>query len=220
MADVVIFGAGDFARVAQVYLANDSEHRVVAFTAHESQIRTPRLAGLDVVPFERLVQSYPPHQCAMLVAIGFRRVNQARAEIYEQCEALGYDLITYVHSRVPVWSEVAIGKNCFIMEDNVLQPFVRVGNDVIIWSGSHIGHDSTIGDHCFIAPRAAISGNVHIGAYAFVGINATIRDGVTIGERCVIGAGALILHDTQPNEVYRGQAAEPTPLSSAKLRGF
>jgi sugar O-acyltransferase (sialic acid O-acetyltransferase NeuD family) len=220
MADVVIFGAGDFARVAHVYLERDSEHRVVAFTAHEQHVTAPKLAGLDVVPFERLSASHPPSQCAMFVAIGFRGVNKARAEVYEQCEARGYELISYVNSRAISWGDVAIGKNCFILENNVLQPFVRIGNDVVLWSGNHIGHDSTIGDHCFIASHAVISGNVHVGAFTFIGVNATLRDGITIGERCVIGAGALILRDTKANEVYMGKATEVARLSSGQLRGF
>jgi sugar O-acyltransferase (sialic acid O-acetyltransferase NeuD family) len=220
MADVVIFGAGDFARVAHVYLERDSAHRVVAFTAHGDRIATPRLSGLEVVPFERLPESYPPSQCAMFVAIGFKGVNRARAEVYGQCESQGYELISYVNSRAMTWGDVAIGKNCFIFEANVIQPFVRIGNDVVIWSGNHIGHDSTIGDHCFIASHAVISGNVRIGPYCFIGVNATLRDGITIGERCVIGAGALILRDTKANEVYIGKATEVARLSSGQLRGF
>jgi sugar O-acyltransferase (sialic acid O-acetyltransferase NeuD family) len=219
MADVVIFGAGDFARVAQFYLARDSEHRVVAFTAHERRITAPRLDGLDVVPFERLAESYPPRQCAMFVALGYRGVNQARASIYEECERRGYELISYVNSRAVCWADEPIGKNCFILEGNIVQPFVRLGNDVILWGGSRIGHHTTIGDHCFIS-SAVIAGNVHVWAYTFVGVNATVRDGITIGERCVIGAGALILRNTKPDEVYMGSATKPARLSSAQLREF
>ena len=78
----------------------------------------------------------------------------------------------------------------------MIQPNVRIGNNVILWSGNHIGHDSTIGDHVFIASHAVISGNVTIGESSFVGVNATFRDGITVAPRCVIGAGALIMKDT------------------------
>jgi sugar O-acyltransferase (sialic acid O-acetyltransferase NeuD family) len=217
---VVIFGTGDFARVAAVYLREDSAYDVVAFTANAERIHDRTLLGIDVVPFETLEQTHPPCEFAMYVAIGFKRVNKARAEIYDICRQKGYELITYVNSKAVVWGEIAIGDNCFIFENNVIQPFVNVGNDVVIWSGNHIGHDSSIGDHCFIASHAVISGNVKIGSRCFVGVNSTFRDGVIVGPDCVIGAGAIILKDTNPGEVY---AAEATPLfhrASHELKSF
>jgi acetyltransferase-like isoleucine patch superfamily enzyme len=72
----------------------------------------------------------------------------------------------------------------------------------VLWSGNHIGHDTTIGNHCFIASHAVISGGVTIGDYCFVGVNATFRDGVTVAPRCVIGADALIMKDTEEGGVY------------------
>ena len=60
---------------------------------------------------------------------------------------------------------------------------VALGDDVVLWSGAHVAHDSRIGDHCFIAPRAAIAGNVRRWQQSFIGVNATIRDGVTIAPR-------------------------------------
>ena len=58
-----------------------------------------------------------------------------------------------------------------------------------------------------------------IGRNSFVGVNATIRDGVTIGPECVIGAGAVILHDTEP-KACTGTAATLAPCTSDELRGF
>jgi acetyltransferase-like isoleucine patch superfamily enzyme len=113
-----------------------------------------------------------------------------------------------------------VGDNCFIFEDNVIQPFVRIGNDVVIWSGNHIGHHSLIEDHCFIASHAVISGRVTIGRNSFVGVNATFRDGVTVAPQCVIGAGALILRDTSAREVHKGQPSTLARLRSDELRNF
>jgi sugar O-acyltransferase (sialic acid O-acetyltransferase NeuD family) len=207
---VVIFGTGDFARVAEVYLHEDSQFEVVAFTVDERYRQSDRLGELPIVAFEDLAKSHPPSEFSMLVAIGFSRVNKARAEVYERCKDRGYELITYVNSQASHVGELSLGGNCFVFEENVIQPNVRVGNDVILWSGNHVGHDSEIGDHCFIASHAVISGNVKIGPYCFVGVNATIRDGVTIAPECVIGAGALIMRDTEPGAVYSTRGTDPS----------
>ena len=168
---------GDFARVARVYLDADSPHWVVAFTVNERYIEADELDGLPVVPFETLTETHPPDRYAMFVAIGFSGVNRARREVYEQCKEHGYELISYVNSKATYWGELVLGDNCFVFEENVIQPNVRIGNNVILWSGNHIGHDSTIEDHVFIASHAVISGNVTIGESSFVGVNATFRDG-------------------------------------------
>ena len=111
-----------------------------------------------------------------------------------------------------------IGENCFILEDNTIQPFVRIGHNITLWSGNHIGHHSTIEDHCFIASQVVISGGVEIKEACFLGVNATLRDHIVVGERCVVGAGALLLEDAEPEGVYIGQKTERSRVPSTKLR--
>ena len=176
MKRVVIFGTEDFARVAFVYLTQDSVYEVAAFTVDEEYVTEGKILGLDVVPFEGIADTHPPERFAMFVAIGYRRVNKARAEVYNRCKEKGYELISYISSKALHWGEIEVGDNCFIFENNVIQPFVRIGNDVIMWSGNHIGHHSTIHDHCFIASHVVISGGVDIGESCFIGVNATLRE--------------------------------------------
>lgn len=218
MADVVIFGTGDFARLASIYLRDDSAHSVVAFAVDEQFIEEKDIQGIPVVAAERLMETYPPDRFSVLVAIGFSKVNRARAAVYDRVTAEGYGCISYVHSSVQRWPETKIGANCFIFEQNVVQPFVELGNDVILWSGNHIGHHSAIGDHCFIASHVVVSGNCSIGARCFIGVNATLRDGIAIADDCVIGAGAVILGDTEPGSVYGANATEPRSRKSWELR--
>jgi sugar O-acyltransferase (sialic acid O-acetyltransferase NeuD family) len=218
---VVIFGVGDFARVAAHYLMVDSPHQIAAFTVNERFLpASGELRGLPVVAFESLSERYPPDDYAMFVAIGFSRVNQARAEVFGQCQERGYELISYVNSAAATWGEIEVGANTFIFEHNTVQPFVTIGDDVVVWSGNHIGHDSTIGDHVFIASHAVISGNCKIGDYCFVGVNATFRDGVTVAPRCVVGAGAVIMRDTQEGDVYAVRNTELHRKKSWELEGF
>jgi sugar O-acyltransferase (sialic acid O-acetyltransferase NeuD family) len=214
VSDVVIFGTGEFARVACEYLRRDSEHDVVAFTVHERYLDERELLGIPVVPFEELEERHPPSACSMFVAIGFSGVNKARRAMYEECRSRGYELISFVSSRALNFGELELGDNCFVFEANVIQPFVRLGSNVIVWSGNHIGHHVEIGDHCFIASHAVISGNVTIGEESFVGVNATFRDGVSVAPRCLIGAGALVMKDTEEGGVYSVRGTEPRDVKS------
>lgn len=213
MKKVVIFGNSNFAEVAHFYLSNDSPYEVVAFTVNQKNIVQDKFHDLPVVPFEDIENLYPPDSFSMFIAIAYSQINKVRSKFYEEAKSKGYELISYVNSKVTQWGELEIGDNCFIFENVVLQPFVKIGNNVIIWSGDHIGHHSTIGDHCFITSHVVISGNVNIGSYSFLGVNSTIRDGISIGSQCVIGAGAVILKNTKDKEVY---TTESTKLLSTR----
>jgi sugar O-acyltransferase (sialic acid O-acetyltransferase NeuD family) len=217
---VVIFGTGAFAQVAAVYLARDSSREVLGYTVDGAYADGDSFSGLPLIPFEELQRTHSPDRVDLLVAIGFAGVNSVRREIFERCRDSGYDLIRYVSSNAFVMTDYPVGANTFVFEANVIQPFVNIGANVVLWSGNHIGHHSTIEDHCFVASHVVVSGNVTIGESCFVGVNATIRDGVTLGPRCVIGAGALVLSDLDEGTVLAAAATPVHRRKSWELRNF
>jgi len=198
----VIFGTGSFAELAHYFLTHDSTYIVHAFCADRDHIKHDTFCGLPLRPFETIEQDYPPEEYSMFIAVGYNRLNTLREKYYHLAKAKGYRLLTYISSRASFFAS-SIGDNCFIFEDNTVQPFVTIGSNVVLWSGNHIGHHGTIGDHVFIASHVVVSGHCHVGSHTFIGVNATLRDGLTIGRRNIIGSGALIMKDTEDDEVYR-----------------
>ena len=217
---LVIFGSGDIAQLAHFYFTTDSEYEVVAFTVDASYIKESQFCSLPVVAFDEVVSNYPPENYEFFVALSYSKLNAVRKEKFIAAKAFGYKLASYISSRATVLNDGKIGENCFIFEDNTIQPFVRIGNNVTLWSGNHIGHHSVIKDHSFIASHVVVSGGVVIGEQCFVGVNATLRDHINIGDRCVIGAGALLLGDAEPEGVYIGTATERAKVPSTRLRGI
>ncbi|TMD26211.1 MAG: acetyltransferase [Chloroflexi bacterium] len=217
MSALVLFGTGSIARMAHHLFTHDSPHDVVACSVDRDHLDDGTVAGLPVVAFEEVATAYPPDQFGMFVAVGFRRVNRFRAARYAQAKAMGYDLVTYVSSRASIWPGVEIGDNTMVMDQVIVNPFVRIGNDTILWSGSHVGHESVVGDHCFISSHAAVSGFATIEDGAFLGTNCTIRDGITVARESVIGAGAVISRDTRQGGVYTAPQATLLPLASDRL---
>ena len=218
--NVIIFGTGDLARLARIYFVEDGGMDVVAFAADGQYVTEPKFEGLPLLPIEDARKRFPPGSVKMFVAVGYKGVNRTRAAVYQRLKAAGYGFVSYVHSTVRTWSSNNIGENSFIFEDNTIQPNVTIGNNVILWSGGVLCHDSVIEDHCFLSAHVCIAGYAKIGPYCFLGINATIRDGVTVAERNVIGAGAIILADTEPDGVYVTPMSEKRRLPSHKLRGL
>lgn len=217
MAKLVIFGAGDIARLAHHYFTHDSPHEVAAFVVDRSYRSGDSFLGLPLADADDMQTRFPPAEFDMFVALSYAKTNALRAEKYAYAKAAGYRLVSYVSSRCTYLSQERPGDNCFILEDNTIQPFVRIGNNVTLWSGNHIGHDSTIEDHCFIASHVVVSGHVCVGTRSFIGVNATLRNSITIAPESIIGAGAVIMKDTRPKGVYLAERAKLFPKSSDEI---
>ena len=220
MSDLIVFGTGDVAQLADFYFSNDSDSRVVAFTVDGALLKRDSFCGKPVVPFEEISQHYPANRHSFFAAVGYTKLNKVRAEKVAVARSQGYRISSYVSSKATVFSDFQAGENVFILEDNTIQPFAQIGNNVTLWSGNHIGHHSVIEDDCFIASHVVVSGGVRIGAGTFVGVNVTIRDRVQIGKRCVLGAGSLILSDAPDESVFSSGATERSKVPSSRLRGI
>lgn len=204
---VIIFGVGQIASVAYFYLKHDSTYEVSAFTVDKNWMVDKELFELPVIPFEDIENIFSSEKYKMFIPISYSNVNKLRKQKYLQSKEMGYELISYICSKATIWPDLEVGDNCFIFEDNVIQPFAKIGNNVILWSGNHIGHHSIIKDHCFITSHVVISGSVIVESGCFIGVNSTIRDNITIAKNCVIGAGAIITKDTVENGIYYGPKA-------------
>ena len=216
MAQLVIFGAGDVARLAHFYFQTDTPHQVAAFVVDAAFKNADTFDGLPLVSFEEAIRRYAPGEYSGFVAVGYAGMNRVRREKYEQMRGAGYTLVSYVSSRCTYLASPP-GDNCFILEDNTIQPFVTIGNDVTLWSGNHIGHDSVIEDHCFITSHVVVSGHVRVGAGSFLGVNATLRNDIKIGPESLIVAGAVITRNTPPKSVFYPERAKRAPKSSDEI---
>ncbi len=217
MAKVIIFGVLDTANLAHFYLHHDSEHEVVAFCLTKEYIKENIFKGLPVVPFEEVHQFYPPEEYKFLAPMTARKMNRLRESIYYQIKEKGYSLISYVSSKATIFTGVEIGDNCFILEDNTIQPFASIGNNVVLWSGNQIAHHSLIKDHVFFTSHVVLSGHCVVEPYCFFGLNSTIRDYTHVAEGSLIGMGAVVTKDTEPWGVYTGVPAKKGETLSKDL---
>lgn len=202
MAKLVVFGTGDIAQIANYYFEIDSEHEVVAFTVDAAYRSADTFEGKPVVDFEILQETHPPTEFKMFIATSYAKLNKIREAKYHEAKAKGYELVSYISSRCSYMSQFPCGDNCFIFEDNTIQPFVRIGNNVTLWSGNHIGHHSVIEDHNFVSSHVVISGHCHIKSNCFLGVNVTLHNGVTVERENILAAGAIIAKNTVEQGVY------------------
>ena len=217
---IVILGSGELAQLAHFYFTHDAGRQVVAFAVDQARLDAPLCQGLPLVAYEELTQLYPPPLHQVFVAIGYTQLNAVRAQRCAALRQAGYALATYVSSRASVWPDLKIGGNCMVMEGNCLQPFVTLGEGVIMFASSVISHHVELGDHCFIGSEVTLCGGVKVGARSFIGANATVREHLRVGQDCLIGAGALILKDAADGSGYLVAGTPDSGIPSRRLRSL
>lgn len=205
---LIIIGTGETAHLAYEYFTHDSEYEVIAFSVNKEYLKENEFLSLPVVAFEDVEKHYPASDYFAFVALAGTHLNRDRTKMYKKTKDKGYKIASYISTKAFVWHNVSIGENCFILEDNTLQPFTTVGNNVVMWSGNHLGHRSVINDNCFITSHCVISGFCEVGEYSFLGVNCTVADTVKIAKDNFIAMGAAVTKSTEENKMYAGLPAK------------
>lgn len=214
---LIVVGDSAFAEVAYEYFTHDSEYEVVAFSVEQNFRKRTELFGLPIVNFESLETIYNPDEHYIFVATVYTNLNRLRTRLYNESKNKGFNIASYISSRAFVWKNVELGEHCFVFENNVIQPFVRLGNNIILWSGNHIGHHSIIKDNCFVSSHVVVSGFVEIGESCFLGVNSTIANNLKVAKDCWIGPSVTISKDTDVGEIYRQNVLEAARVNTYRF---
>jgi len=67
--EIVVFGGGDIAQLADFYFSQDSPYRVAAFTVDAAFRQADTLLDRPLIAFEELARHYPPNRYRFFVAL-------------------------------------------------------------------------------------------------------------------------------------------------------
>jgi len=220
MKKLIIFGIGQISEVAYYFFKEDSEYEIAGFTANSNFIDRDLHLGLPIIPFEDIHEKCPPDEFSMFIAVGYEKMNLLRRSKLEAARTLGYDIAHYVSSRSFVPNNFRARDNLFLLENNNIQPYAIIGENVTLWSGNHIGHHSVIEDDVFVSSQVVISGSVRVGRASFLGVNSTIGDNISVGVENIIGAGSLIMTNTDDKAIFKANPTYKSRITSDRLRSF
>lgn len=209
---LIIFGTASTAENAHYNFTNDSDYEPVAFCANSDYVTTDNFMDLPLIPFNEIIEKFPPNEYSFFCAVGQRDLNSIRKDVYLKAKEMGYPLASYISSKADIAKNARIGEHCLIGSVKISQ-YSIIGNNCFILST--VSHHSKIEDHCFITGGVCMGGKVKVGEQTFIALNSTIRDNITIGERCIIGAGSLIMHDTGSDKVFICEETKAQKMTSA-----
>lgn len=216
---LIIVGDSLFAEIAYEYFTHDSRYEVVAFSVERGYAKHEELFDLPVVAFEQLEEGYSPDRHSVYCALTYMNLNRLRTRLAQEAKRKGFALASYVSTSAFVAKSARVGEHCFVFEDNTLQPYVEIGDNVVLWSGNHIGHHSRIGDNCFISSHVVVSGSCEIGDNSFLGVNSTLVNDITVGRDTWIGPHVVVTKDVKPASFLRPARSDLSDKSSFEVLG-
>lgn len=117
-----------------------------------------------------------------------------------------------------------IGDQAVIMMGAVINIGASIGRKTMIDMNAVIGGRAIIGQDCHIGAGAVIAGVIEppsskpvvIRDNVLVGANAVILEGIEVGEKAIVAAGAVVIDNIPPNEVWAGVPARFVKTVDAK----
>ena len=122
-------------------------------------------------------------------------------------------------------TRLVIGRRCRIREGATLNTgtaggggITRVGDDCLIMTGAHVGHDAQIGNRVILVNQVAIAGHCQLGDDVIVGGLSGVHQWVRIGEGAIIGAVTMVTNDVLPYGLVQGPRGELDGLNLVGLK--
>ena len=108
-------------------------------------------------------------------------------------------------------TRLIVGARCRIREGATLNTgtaggggLTQIGDDCLLMTGAHIGHDARLGNRVILANQVAIAGHCQLGDDVIVGGLSGIHQWVRIGNGAIIGAVTMVTNDVLPHGLVQG----------------
>ncbi len=122
-------------------------------------------------------------------------------------------------------TRLIIGKRCRIREGATLNTgteggggITRIGDDCLLMTGSHVGHDASLGNRVILANQAAIAGHCQLGDDVIIGGLSGVHQWVRIGHGAIIGAVTMVTNDVLPHGLVQGPRGDLDGLNLVGLK--
>lgn len=122
-------------------------------------------------------------------------------------------------------TRLEVGARCRIREGATLNTgteggggVTRVGDDCLLMTGAHVGHDAQVGHRVILANQAAVAGHCVIGDDVVIGGLSGIHQFVRIGAGAIIGAVTMVTNDVMPHGLVQAPRGELEGLNLVGLK--
>ncbi len=191
MEKIVLLGSGGHAKSVVDAIEAQAAYEIVGFTDSLSQkeftYRGYGVLGTDDC-LEMLYASGIHHA---FVCVGYLGRGTVRNRLYAQLKEIGFIVPAVIDPTAIIASDAAIGAGTFVGKRTVVNAAAKIGEMVILNTGSIVEHDCVVGAFSHVAVGAVLCGGVHLGEGSMIGANATVIQGVTLPENSFVKSGSM-----------------------------
>lgn len=196
---VIIYGTGTIGTMLYYDSLKHPDFKIACFTTEEKYlIDSKSLLSVPLINSVKIAEMYPPDEYDMIVAVGGYDDVRSRAEAYNNARVLGYRLRNYISPFCDIAPDVEMGDNNIIFAQSHVGLGGIMGSNNLIRQQVYLGHDFRVGDHNVFAPGTKFGGRCIVENSCYVGLGATVIDSRKIAEETLIGAGSVVIKDTEP----------------------
>lgn len=205
MKDVVIIGAGGFARevawlIEEINKKNE-QWNILGFIDDNVENIGKNLNGYKIIGNTDYLNEMNKNIYAV-IAIGNGKI---RKKVVEKLKKRKFG--TLIHPNVSISNSISIGEGSIICSGNILTVNINIGKHVIINLDCTIGHDAVIENFSTFLPGTNLSGETIIEECSTLGTGSTVIQGIKIGKNVMVGAGAVVIRDITDNSTAVGNPA-------------
>lgn len=209
MKDIVIVGAGGFARDVQFLIERINQvtptYNIIGFIDEELDTGSI-INGIPVIGNDNFLVHYPK-KLAVAIAIATMTIRERLFHKLKHNSNLYFPNL--IDPSVIRSEYINFGFGNIICAGCILTINIQIENFVILNIYSTVEHDTIIKSFVTISPRTTLCGNVHIQSLCYLGASSTIIQGIHIGYNSTIGAGAVVIKDIPENCTAVGTPAKP-----------
>ena len=204
---LIVFGSGEFGVLIANIINFLDEYEIVAFGDDNSTKIGTKLVEKDIYSMIDLIEFSKENKIkSAICAIGN---NKIRKEKYHYLKNKNFRMISVVHPKALIDSNVSFGKNVIIEMGTAIHTQSKIGNNVFLGGDALIGHHNIIGNHVLIGGNVSLGGSVKIDDCVSIGVGASIKPGIKVGKGSVVGVGAAVVKDVEPYTTVVGVPAKP-----------
>jgi sugar O-acyltransferase (sialic acid O-acetyltransferase NeuD family) len=188
---ILLLGAGGHARACIDVIEQEARYKIAGLVGLPEQVGDTVL-GYSVIGSDADIARLAGVCQYAIVTIGQIKTPAIRIRLFAELEKLGIDLPVVISPRAYVSRHASIGLGTIVMHGAIVNAGAAVGRNCILNSQSLIEHDVIVGDHCHISTRAAINSGTKVGRGTFIGSGSTVRQELSLGDHCVVGMGQSV----------------------------
>ena len=207
MDDVVIYGAGGSGREVACTLRCINKvsptWNFLGFLDDGLPVGTENEYG-KIIGNRSFLEQYSG-KLAVVIAIGNPEVIRKIVESITSPH-IWFPNIIAPEARFADVDTAKIGKGNVIFNNVLLSINTTLGNFNFL-DNCECGHDSCLGNYNVLMTGTKICGGVKVGDCNFFGINSVVLQYHTVGNYVKVGAGSIVMRDTEDGNLYIGNPA-------------